>query len=83
MQDAGVTRIGDDNWIMAYVHVAHDCQVGNQTIFANYAQLAGHVQLGDWAILGGLSGVHQFVQHRRARDDRLRRATSRRTCRRS
>ncbi len=59
-QDAGVTRIGDDNWIMAYVHVAHDCQVGNHTIFANNAQLAGHVQVGDFAILGGFTGVHQF-----------------------
>ena len=62
VQDAGVTRIGDDNWIMAYVHVAHDCQVGSHTIIANAVQLAGHVQLGDWAFLGGLSGVHQFVR---------------------
>lgn len=61
-QDAGVTRIGDDNWIMAYVHVAHDCQVGNNTIFANNATLAGHVHVGDWAILGGFTGVHQFVR---------------------
>ena len=61
-QDAGVTRIGDDNWIMAYVHVAHDCQVGSHTIIANAVQLGGHVQLGDWAFLGGLSGVHQFVR---------------------
>lgn len=61
-QDAGVTRLGNDNWIMAYVHLAHDCQVGNQTIFANNAQLAGHVQVGDWAILGGFTGVHQFVR---------------------
>jgi len=61
-QDAGVTRIGDDNWIMAYVHVAHDCQVGNHTIFANNAQLAGHVHVGDYAILGGFTGVHQFVR---------------------
>jgi len=61
-QDAGVTRIGDDNWIMAYVHVAHDCQVGNHTIFANNATLAGHVHVGDWAILGGFTGVHQFVR---------------------
>jgi UDP-N-acetylglucosamine acyltransferase len=59
-QDAGVTRIGNDNWIMAYVHLAHDCQVGNNTIFANNAQLAGHVQVGDFAILGGFTGVHQF-----------------------
>jgi len=61
-QDAGVTRIGCDNWIMAYVHVAHDCQVGDHTIFANNSPLAGHVQVGDWAILGGFTGVHQFVR---------------------
>ncbi len=61
-QDAGVTRLGDDNWIMAYVHLAHDCVVGNHTIFANNAQLAGHVHVGDWAILGGHSGVHQFCK---------------------
>ena len=61
-QDAGATRVGDDNWIMAYVHLAHDCQVGNQTIFANNAQLAGHVHVGDWAILGGFTVVHQFVR---------------------
>jgi UDP-N-acetylglucosamine acyltransferase len=62
VQDAGVTRLGDDNWIMAYVHVAHDCQVGSHTILANAVQLAGHVQLDDWVFLGGLSGVHQFVR---------------------
>lgn len=61
-QDAGVTRLGDDNWVMAYVHLAHDCQVGNKTIFANNAQLAGHVHVGDWAILGGFTVVHQFVR---------------------
>lgn len=61
-QDAGVTRLGDDNWIMAYVHLAHDCQVGSHTIFANNAQLAGHVHVGDWAILGGFTVVHQFVR---------------------
>jgi UDP-N-acetylglucosamine acyltransferase len=61
-QDAGVTRIGHDNWIMAYVHIAHDCQVGNQTILANNATLAGHVHLGDWVIVGGLTGIHQFVK---------------------
>ncbi|MCB1963210.1 MAG: acyl-ACP--UDP-N-acetylglucosamine O-acyltransferase [Rhodocyclaceae bacterium] len=61
-QDAGVTRVGNDNWIMAYVHVAHDCQVGDHTIFANNATLAGHVHVGDWAILGGFTGVHQFVR---------------------
>ncbi len=60
--DAGVTRVGDDNWIMAYVHLAHDCQVGNQTIFANNTQLAGHVHIGDWVILGGFTVVHQFVR---------------------
>jgi len=60
VQDAGVTRVGHSNWIMAYVHLAHDCQVGNHTIFANNAQLAGHVHVGDYAILGGFTGVHQF-----------------------
>ena len=60
--DAGVTRVGNDNWIMAYVHLAHDCVVGNHTIFANNAQLAGHVHVGDWAILGGFTVVHQFVR---------------------
>lgn len=60
--DVGVTRVGDDNWLMAYVHLAHDCQVGNNTIFANNSQLAGHVHVGDWAILGGFTVVHQFVQ---------------------
>jgi len=59
-QDVGVTRLGDDNWIMAYAHLAHDCQVGNRTIFANNAQLAGHVHVGDFAILGGFTVVHQF-----------------------
>ena len=61
-QDAGVTRVGNDNWIMAYVHIAHDCQVGNHAIFANNAQLAGHVHIGDYAILGGYTGVHQFCR---------------------
>ncbi len=61
-QDVGVTRLGNDNWIMAYVHLAHDCQIGNHTIFANNAQLAGHVHVGDWAIMGGHSGVHQFCK---------------------
>lgn len=59
-QDQGVTRIGDDNWIMAYVHVAHDCMVGNNIILANNVALAGHVTVGDFAILGGFSLVHQF-----------------------
>lgn len=61
-QDVGVTRVGSDNWIMAYVHLAHDCQVGDNTIFANNAQLAGHVHVGDFAILGGFTVVHQFVR---------------------
>jgi len=62
VQDAGVTRIGNDNWIMAYVHVAHDCHIGHHTIMANGATLGGHVHIGDWVFLGGLSGVHQFVR---------------------
>ena len=61
-QDLGVTRLGNDNWMMAYVHLAHDCQIGNHTIFANNAQLAGHVQVGDWAIMGGFSNVHQYCK---------------------
>lgn len=62
VQDAGVTRLGNDNWISAYVHLAHDCQVGSNTIFSNNAQLAGHVEVGDWAILSGYVGVHQFCK---------------------
>ncbi|AEV27032.1 acyl-ACP--UDP-N-acetylglucosamine O-acyltransferase [Azospira sp. APE16] len=62
IQDGGVTRLGNDNWIMAYVHLAHDCQVGNHTIFANNAQLAGHCHVDDHAILGGFTVVHQFVR---------------------
>jgi UDP-N-acetylglucosamine acyltransferase len=62
VQDQGVTRIGDDNWIMAYVHIAHDCQLGNNIILANNATLAGHVHVADWAIIGGLTGVHQFTR---------------------
>ena len=58
----GATRIGDDNWIMAYVHVAHDCVVGDGTVFANNATLAGHVEVGDFVILGGFTGVHQFCK---------------------
>lgn len=61
-QDVGITRLGNNNWIMAYVHLAHDCQVGNDTIFANNAQLAGHVHIGDYAILGGFTTVHQFCR---------------------
>ena len=60
--DAGVTRVGSDNWIMAYVHFAHDCQIGDHTIFANACELAGHVHVGDWAILGATTLVHQFVR---------------------
>ena len=61
-QDSAVTRLGDDNWVMAYVHLAHDVQVGNHTTLANNATLAGHVHIGDWVTVGGLSGVHQFVK---------------------
>ncbi len=61
-QDDGVTRIGNDNWIMAYVHVAHDCRVGNHTVLANNVTLAGHVDIGNYAILGGFSGLHQFCK---------------------
>ncbi len=61
-QDTGATQIGNNNWIMAYVHLAHDCQIGNDTVFANNAQLAGHVHVGDYAILGGFTVVHQFVR---------------------
>ena len=57
-----LTKVGDDNWIMAYVHLAHDCLVGNNTIFANNSQLAGHVVVDDWVILGGFTVVHQFVR---------------------
>ena len=60
--DAGVTKVGNDNWIMAYVHLAHDCIVGNHTIFANSSQLAGHVHVDDWVILGGFTVVHQFCR---------------------
>ena len=61
-QDAGVTRVGNDNWIMAYVHIAHDCQVGNRTVFANGASLGGHVQVSDDVILGGFALVYQFCR---------------------
>jgi UDP-N-acetylglucosamine acyltransferase len=61
-QDEGITVLGDDNWMMAYTHLAHDCMVGNHTIFANNAHVAGHVHVGDWAILGGFTCVHQFVK---------------------
>lgn len=62
VQDRGVTTIGSHNWIMAYVHIAHDCVVGDRAIFANNASLAGHAEVGDWAILGGFTGVHQFCK---------------------
>jgi UDP-N-acetylglucosamine acyltransferase len=62
VQDVGVTRLGDHNWVMAYVHIAHDCQVGSRTILANNATLAGHVHVGDWVIVGGLTGIHQFCR---------------------
>ena len=61
-QDRGVTSLGNNNWIMAYVHIAHDCAVGNHTIFANNATLAGHVIIDDYVILGGFTGVHQFCR---------------------
>ena len=60
VQDVGITRLGDDNWVMAYVHLAHDVQVGSHAILANNATLAGHVHVGDWVIVGGLTGIHQF-----------------------
>lgn len=61
-QDAGVTRVGDDNWLMAYVHIAHDCVVGSGTVFANGASLAGHVRIEDYAILGGFALIYQFCR---------------------
>jgi UDP-N-acetylglucosamine acyltransferase len=61
-EGGGATRIGNDNWIMAYAHVAHDCEVGNHTVFSNNATLAGHVTVGDYAILSGFAGVHQFCR---------------------
>ena len=61
-KEEGVTRVGSDNWIMAYVHLAHDVQLGNHCVLANNATLAGHVHVGDWAVIGGLTGVHQFVK---------------------
>ena len=62
VQDKAVTRVGDDNWIMAYSHIAHDCVVGNHTTLANNSTLGGHVELGDWVTVGGLTGIHQFVK---------------------
>jgi UDP-N-acetylglucosamine acyltransferase len=62
VQDEGITRVGSRNWIMAYVHIAHDCVVGNETIFANNASIAGHVRVDDYAVLGGFTAVHQFCR---------------------
>lgn len=62
VQDGGKTTVGDDNWIMAYVHIAHDCHIASHTIIANSVQLAGHVHIGNWVILGGMSGIHQFIR---------------------
>lgn len=62
LQGGGVTRIGDDNLLMAYVHIAHDCQLGNHIVLANVATLGGHVEIGDYVIMGGLSAVHQFTR---------------------
>jgi UDP-N-acetylglucosamine acyltransferase len=61
-QDRGVTTIGNGNWLLAYSHIAHDCVVGNGTTFSNNAQLAGHVNIEDYAVLGGFVGVHQFCR---------------------
>ncbi|WP_027081419.1 acyl-ACP--UDP-N-acetylglucosamine O-acyltransferase [Luteimonas mephitis] len=58
----GVTRIGDDNWLLAYTHVAHDCQVGSHCVFSNNSTLAGHVEIGDWVIMSGFAGIHQFCR---------------------
>lgn len=58
----GITQLGDNNWIMAYCHIAHDCRIGSNVIFANNATLAGHVEIHDYAILGGFTGVHQFCR---------------------
>lgn len=62
VQDQGLTTVGDDNWVMAYVHIAHDCRIGNHCVLANSVNLAGHVQVGDWAVLGGYTGVHQYCR---------------------
>ena len=62
IQDQGVTKVGNSNWFMAYVHIAHDCVVGNNVVFANNATLAGHVTVGNWAIFGGFTGAHQFTK---------------------
>jgi UDP-N-acetylglucosamine acyltransferase len=62
VQDEGLTSIGNDNWIMAYVHVAHDCRIGDHCILANNATLAGHVRVADWVIFAGFTGAHQFCR---------------------
>jgi len=62
VQDKGYTQVGHDNWIMAYVHIAHDCVVGDGNVIANSVQLAGHVEVGNFTLIGGISGVHQFVR---------------------
>ena len=62
VEDNSLTRLGNDNWIMAYVHIAHDCMIGDHTIMANNATLAGHVHVGDWVIFAGFSGAHQFCK---------------------
>jgi len=62
VQDKGITRVGSDNWIMAYVHVAHDCVIADHNVIANSVQLAGHVDIGSYTLIGGISGVHQFVR---------------------
>jgi UDP-N-acetylglucosamine acyltransferase len=61
-EGGGVTRIGNDNWLLAYVHIAHDCQLGDHVVFSNYAALAGHVEVGDWTVFAGYSGAHQFCK---------------------
>lgn len=61
-QGGGCTRMGDDNWLLAYSHIAHDCQVGNHCVLSNNSTLAGHVEVGDWVIMGGFAGVHQFCR---------------------
>jgi UDP-N-acetylglucosamine acyltransferase len=61
-EGGGVTRIGDDNWLLAYTHIAHDCAVGDRCVFSNNSTLAGHVQVGDWVIMSGFAGVHQFCR---------------------
>jgi UDP-N-acetylglucosamine acyltransferase len=61
-EGGGITCIGNDNWLLAYVHVAHDCRIGDHIVFSNYSALAGHVEIGDWTILSGYSGIHQFCK---------------------